>query len=133
MYICHDCDYTVEEIQTVKEFRQNQYGRMDGVECADYSCPRCGEVLEKAEACAGCGEYHLTLNVLDGLCPFCFAKKYNLEFALTDEETATVEINSFLASQFDTDEIETILCEKLRELPKAEMDAAAEKYYREVV
>ena len=123
----------MDELPTRREFRQNQYGRMDGVECADYSCPRCGEVLEEAEACAECGEYHAEDNIKEGLCPFCFAKKYTFDYALTDEETSTVEINAFLASQFSVDEVETILREKLRELPKTELDAAAEKYYREVL
>lgn len=133
MYICPNCNQIVDELPTRREFLTNQYGGQDAVKVSDRSCPKCGEVLEKAEACSECGEYHLTLNLLDGLCPLCFAKKYTFEFAVSDDDTEAIEINSFLASQFDTDEIETILREKLRELPKAEMDAAAEKFYREVL
>lgn len=133
MYICPNCNQMMDELPTHTEFMTNQYGGQDAVAFENYFCQSCGGILEQAEACAECGEYHITLNVLDGLCPFCFAKKYNFEFALTDEESSTVEINAFLASQFSVDEIETILREKLRELPKAEMDAAAEKYYREVL
>jgi hypothetical protein len=133
MYICPDCGQIVDELPRGVDWVPAPFGNGSvPMETSDWDCS-CGGEYQCAAQCTKCGEYILGDDVINGLCPECFNDKYDLDYALADDDTAAIEINSFLASQFDTDEIETILCEKLRELPKAEMDAAAEKYYREVV
>ena len=110
MYKCADCGYMFDEGITYTE----DYGEQKE------GCPRCGGYFEETVRCDECGEQFLEEELTSGLCEECAEKlknKYRYDFSkcfkISQEERESVELNSFLCSQFTAEEIERIL---LREL-----------------
>lgn len=85
-------------------------------------CPYCGSgEFAEATKCSGCGKWHLdTEDKYTEMCDECleenkFLYRYNAKkcFDLSKNQKESVEINSFLLSQFSAEEIENILLNEL--------------------
>ncbi len=76
-------------------------------------CPVCGSSnLEDAYECPKCGQYFTADEMLYDICDKCIDSfRYDVETCekIAEGETEDVEINLFLASIFDPDEINAIL------------------------
>lgn len=122
MYICDECGNVVceHDLQTRKDFKPVEMSLHTDWCYETMTAPcECGGEFVKAKKCEICGEY-IPEDGLD-LCDNCIEKGETLENALKigDENNISVEINGFLASMFEKDEIEEILT---RELKRADVD-----------
>ena len=104
MYKCYDC------------------GKFFDYEC---ECPECGGVVDEAIKCDVCGGFFSWDETIGGVCLECAEDlKFVYRFSsrkcyelYKDDDGTNVIINRFLASQFSTGQIESLL---LRELKKQE-------------
>ena len=86
-------------------------------------CPKCGGVFEETKPCKFCGSEHLDVELNSNLCDECIDKyKYDVDmcFRIGSRCEEKVNLNSFLLSLFDKDDIEAILYRKLKEAEKKE-------------
>ena len=116
-YICLDCGHIFEEGEQT-EWSENM-GEYFGFPCVQYltGCPKCGGEYEESTPCAICGSEHLEEDLNCGVCDECIDKyKHDIDMCYNvgkyDDEK--VEINCFLASMFEKNEIEEILFEELK-------------------
>jgi hypothetical protein len=117
-YICLDCGNIFEEGEQIT-FQENR-GELFGVPCSKKisGCPVCGGEYEESTQCSICGSEHLEEDLNGGLCDECIDKYKNdidMCFRVGKGDTEAVEINCFLASMFEKEEIEDLLFETLKE------------------
>lgn len=120
-YICLDCGHIFEdgEQSTWSESR----GEFWGYNCSELvsGCPICGGDYEESVSCKICGSQHLEDDLNGELCDDCIDKyqnDINMCFKVGANDTDKVELNCFLASMFDKQEIEEILFSELKEKEK---------------
>ena len=118
--ICLGCGnvFNTDEVQRVQDYRGECWGRPAYEE--ELVCPHCkSNDIDDAEECEICGSWCSTEELYDngGLCTACL-ETYNtdkecIEACERNNETESVELNSYLAYMFSEDEIEDILLEEL--------------------
>ena len=119
-YKCLECGHIFEEGEEGHYF--------ENVECwgAPYShkiycCPLCNGDYDVTTPCSICGSEHLEEELNGGLCDECIDKYQNdieMCFKIGKNDDDKVELNCFLASVFEKDEIEEILFEELKKRNK---------------
>jgi DNA-directed RNA polymerase subunit RPC12/RpoP len=120
-YICLDCGNIFEEGEQIT-FQENM-GEHFGVSCSKKisGCPLCGGEYEESTPCVFCGSEHLEEDLNGGLCDECIDKyKNDIEmcFKIGQNDDDKVELNCFLASVFDKEDIEKVLFRELKEREK---------------
>lgn len=120
-YICLDCGHIFEEGEQIT-FQENIVEYF-GVPCSKKisGCPKCGGEYEESKPCDICGSEHLEEDLNGGLCDECIDKyKNDIEmcFNVGKNDDDSVELNCFLASMFEKNEIEEILFEELKKRNK---------------
>lgn len=126
-YICLNCGNVFEDGEQIT-FQENR-GEYFGVPCSKKisGCPKCGGEYEESTPCDICGSEHLEEDLNGGLCDECIDKyKHDVDmcYKIGAGDTEAIELNCFLASMFDKEEIEEILFRELKE---------REKYIKEFV
>lgn len=106
-YICDNCKKIVEEedMKIYKEYYEN--GTCD---CYFENCS-CGGEFQRAIPCKFCNEPSL-----NGVCDDCINFENAIEFG--NEHKAIIQINGYIASEFEESEIEEILKNHLIEAQK---------------
>lgn len=120
-YICLDCGNIFEEGEQItfqenmgEHFGEKVYKKITG-------CPICGGEYEESTPCSICGSEHLEEDLNGGLCDECIDKyknDFDMCFKIGKNDYDKVELNCFLASVFEKDEIEEILFEELKKRNK---------------
>ena len=120
-YICLDCGNIFEEGKQItfqenmgEHFGEKVYKKITG-------CPICGGEYEESTPCSICGSEHLEEDLNGGLCDECIDKyknDFDMCFKIGKNDDDKVELNCFLASVFEKDEIEEILFEELKKRNK---------------
>ena len=118
MFKCLNCAWVFEE-EEMSSFEEHHGDDFyETVSC----CPHCGwDDYEEAVKCSVCGEWHTeSEGKYSEMCDEClneakFLYRYDAKkcFDLSKDEKDSVEINSFLLSQFSVEEIERILLNEL--------------------
>lgn len=119
MYKCYGCGHIFEEGEqaTWKE----RHGLEWGYEI-ETGCPLCNENYGEAVSCSKCGGAYLPDELVEGLCEECIEDlkaEYRFNVGVCNElfvEKEKVEISSFLANFFSSEQIDNILANKLKEL-----------------
>ena len=119
-YKCLECGHIFEEGEEGHYFENGEcwgapYSRKI------YCCPLCKGDYDVTTPCEICGSEHLEEDLNGGLCDECIDKyKNDIEmcFKIGKNDDDKVELNCFLASVFEKDEIEEILFEELKKLNK---------------
>ena len=115
-YKCCECGYIFEDgEQAIWEERHGldrpPYEKMSG-------CPLCKSDYEETTPCKICGSEHLENELSGDVCDECIEKYHHdidVCFKVGANDTETIEINCFLASMFDKDQIEELLFNALKE------------------
>lgn len=120
-YICLNCRHIFEDGEQIT-FQENR-GEYFGVPCFKKisGCPCCGGEYEESKPCDICGSEHLEEDLNGGLCDECIDKyKHDVDmcFKIGAGDTEAIELNCFLASMFDKEEIEEILFRYLKDREK---------------
>lgn len=114
-YKCLECGHIFEDGEEGNYFEtQEIWGRdfREKIKC----CPLCKGDYEATVPCEICGSYHLKDELTNGVCEECIEEqKFNLRFCYeaSKGEEVYININSFLASMIDKDEMEEILFKAL--------------------
>ena len=101
-----------------KEGEQEKWIEPHGEELS--GCPMCFGAYEETTKCEICGEEHLKRDLIEGVCQECFnehSKSIDTCYKVSKSEKETIKINAFLAEMFDTETIEEILMQHLKETP----------------
>jgi hypothetical protein len=144
-YRCLECGHIFDEGEQAK---WEEYGEFWGVPYSqtESGCPLCKGDYEETKQCKICGSEHLKDELDGGVCEECIEKyRYDVDmcFNIGSKDTIEIELNGFLASMFDKQEIEEILLKELKEAQKctpidcnefveADRDWFAEKLVEEV-
>lgn len=120
-YRCLECGHIFEEGEqkTWSESRGEFWGEPCGEEMS--GCPLCKGEYEKTVRCAVCFSEHLEDELSGGVCEECienYQHDIDMCFKVGANDTAEIELNCFLASMFDKEEIEEILFRELKEAEK---------------
>ena len=119
-YQCLECGHVFDEDEAW-EWRED-HGFDDCYYEGFSGCPCCGGSYEEMEVCEICGEEFLPDELHGGVCHDCI-EDYRYDFELchkiAKKEKEEVNINCFLASMFEAEEIEEILLEELRKASKS--------------
>lgn len=120
-YICLDCGHIFEDGE--QAIWEESRGEFWGIPCTEKmdGCPLCHGCYEKSVPCKICGSEHLRDELSGGVCDGCIEKyQHNIDicFAISKNDTESVELNRFLVSMFDKSEIEEILFRELKEAQK---------------
>lgn len=115
-YYCTECKEAFDEDQLdiIKDGIDYEFwGQRGTYEILDQTCPHCGGDVVEAEECPVCGEY---MPMGQELCDDCVDENANLDTALGlgSKDMSYVEINSYLAYKFSTEEIEDVLTNFLK-------------------
>ena len=118
-YKCCDCGNVFEYPDVWQESR----GEYWGVSCSESvgGCPNCHGDYEEAMPCKICGSHKFEDELNGEVCDKCLDEyKHDIEmcFKVGANETDKVDLNYFLASMFEKEEIEQILLENLRKKEK---------------
>lgn len=119
-YKCLECGHIFEEGEEGHYFEN---GECWGAPYSQkiYCCPLCKGDYDVTTPCEICGSEHLEEDLNGGLCDECIDKyKNDIEmcFKIGKNDYDKVELNCFLASVFEKDEIEEILFEELKKRNK---------------
>jgi hypothetical protein len=79
-------------------------------------CPLCRGDYERTTPCEICGSEHLDDELVGGVCDECLEDcRYdiNICYEIGKSETESIDLNSFIVSLFDREEIEEILLKAL--------------------
>ena len=120
-YKCVECGHIFEEGEQI--CWDEDRGEFWGSSCSETmsGCPCCGGSYEETKACEICGSEHLEEDLNGGLCDECIDKyknDFDMCFKIGKNDYDKVELNCFLASVFEKDEIEEILFEELKKRNK---------------
>lgn len=117
MLKCNYCGCVIEddELGTHEEDR----GEFWGSPCSETVCDdcSCGGDFEEATRCKECDEWFTDDELINGYCKECLEEEMTYENAIKcgSENEESVAINGFIASCFDSSEIEEILLKTLNE------------------
>lgn len=119
-YKCLECGHIFEEGEEGHYFEN---GECWGAPYSQkiYCCPLCKGDYDVTTPCEICGSEHLEEELNGGLCDECIDKYTNdieMCFKIGKNDDDKVELNCFLASVFEKDEIEEILFEELKKRNK---------------
>ena len=114
-YKCLECGHIFEEGEEGHYFENGQYWG------APYSqkiscCPLCKGDYEETVPCEICGSEHLEDELISGICEECWENyRYDINtcYEIGKSETDSIELNSFIVSLFDREEMEEILLKAL--------------------
>jgi DNA-directed RNA polymerase subunit RPC12/RpoP len=120
-YKCLDCGHIFEDGE--QAHWSESRGEYWGTPCSENmsGCPLCKGEYEETVQCAVCGSEHLEDELNGGVCDECIdSHRYDIDmcFSVGANDTEGVEINCFLASMFDKEEVEEILFRELKEAQK---------------
>lgn len=120
-YICLNCGHIFEEGEQAHWIESR--GEFWGHACSESmsGCPLCHGEYEESKPCEICGSEHLEEDLNNGICDECINKyQYDVDvcYKIGSNDTDTVDLNCFLASMFDKEEIEQILLKELKEAQK---------------
>ena len=106
-YKCDRCGKEFDELDFVTE----PHG--EKVVC----CPYCHGWFEEVYECKICGEHYTEDELYGGVCDGCIYENVDLNkcFQLGADCEESIAINGFIASVFDTDQINYILMQKIKE------------------
>lgn len=131
-YKCLDCGEGFDEPKEWKEYRGECHGMSAYEEMV--GCPHCEGDFEETTPCAICGVELTEAEAMYGLCEDCVSnqkKDIHMCKRIGDNDTESVELNSFLAIVFSKEEIEEILFSELKHRQKyigKSVEEACEKY-----
>lgn len=109
MFKCKDCGLTYEEMEDAKEESEIiNYG--DRTYTEHYYVCRCGGGLEEVHKCKFCDNL---VEEREEVCESCLTMEKCVEIG--EEHKQCLELNGFIASSFETSEIEEILLKVLKE------------------
>ena len=118
-YKCLDCGNLFEEGE------QQLWADKHGLDTPPYEqmsgCPLCGGDYEETTPCKICGFEQFDDDLNGGVCDECIDKyKHDADmcFKIGSNDTDKVELNCFLASVFDKEDIEKLLFRELKEREK---------------
>lgn len=118
-YKCYECGNIFEESE------QAVWEERHGLDTPPYEkwsgCPLCKGAYEETTRCEICGSEHLEDELNGGVCDECIEEyRYDVDmcYKIGECDTDAVELNCFLASIFDKEEIEEILLKELKEAQK---------------
>ena len=116
-YKCLECGHIFEEGEQARWSESR--GEYWGVPCSEemLGCPLCKGEYEKTVSCEICGSEHLGDELIGGVCEECIdLYKHNIDmcYKIGEKETESVEINCFLASMLEKEEIEKILFDAVK-------------------
>lgn len=120
MYRCSDCGHLFEEGE--QEIWEERHG-LDTPPYEKFSgCPLCRGNYEVADTnCKICGCLEFESNLIGGICEDCF-EEYSSDmdvcYKTSKEEFESVKLNAFISKMFDSETIEEILLDYLKENPK---------------
>ena len=127
MFKCYDCEATFFEPRNVSERVGEYHGEPAYTSYA--CCPECGGAFGKAVQCKECDEWFFDDELTEGVCDECVEEikakyRYDIKgcYELAKTETQSVEINSFLASQYSVADIEELILKDL--LQNGEVDCS---------
>ena len=112
MYKCLECKNIFDEGEE-KKWIEPHGEEMSG-------CPLCGCAYEETMQCKICGSEHLENELIEGVCQECFENYSNdidVCYKASKKEKEKIELNAFLFEMFDSETIEEILMEHLKEVP----------------
>ena len=120
-YKCYDCGHIFEDGEQ-SHWRENM-GEFWGSSCSQEmsGCPKCCGDYGETVDCEICGSPYLEEELNELVCDSCvekYAKDLDMCFKIGSGDTEKVEINCFLSSVFEKEEIEDLLFEKLKEKNK---------------
>lgn len=126
-YKCLDCGHIFEDGE--QAHWSESRGEFWGHACSESmsGCPLCHGEYEESTPCEICGSEHLSDELNGGVCDDCIQKYHHdvdMCFNIGTKDTDKVELNCFLSSMFDKQEIEEILFRELKN---------EEKYIKELV
>lgn len=129
MYVCNRCGEVTDELESYTEMHGAEGTSNYGPITFDKEC-HCGGNFVEAKQCNLCGEWFDPDTLYDGICEDCLKKATTEEnaYKLGEECKESVEINGFLKSVFDTDEIEQILKNAYEDLPQYYKNRDATNY-----
>ena len=108
-YICKNC-YSVFSEENLP---------LDKYENIEYECPycECKEIVE-AHECGVCGDFYAIDDLEWEICEDCYEYYYTFENAINfgDKNKKQIEINGYLASEFDELQIEDILKREIEQI-----------------
>ncbi len=111
-YKCLECGHIFEEgEQRHWTERQGEFSE------AKIGCPLCRGDYEKTVMCEICKAHHLSDKLKGGVCEQCIQTYWNdldMCFKVGSNDATSIDLNCFLASAFDKEEIEQILFETLK-------------------
>ena len=123
---CLHCGHIFEEGEE-KVWKEKRHPDIDIFETLT-GCPICKGGFEETESCSKCGGEYLHEELSAGLCENCideikgeYSKNWEECYSLSEKnkDKKSVEINSFLASQFKEHQIEEILLMELKKFSKS--------------
>jgi predicted amidophosphoribosyltransferase len=94
-------------------------------------CPLCRGDYEATTPCEICGSEHLDDELISGICEECLEEyRYDINtcFEIGKAETESIELNSFIVSLFDREEIEEILLKALLQEEKIHGKVDCQKF-----
>jgi hypothetical protein len=117
-YRCLECGHIFEEGEQARWSESR--GEFWGVACSENmsGCPLCKGDYEETTPCKICGSEHLENELSGDVCDECIEKYHHdidVCFKVGANDTETIEINCFLASMFDKEQIEELLLNALKE------------------
>ncbi len=131
MLKCNYCGSIIEddELRIHREYMGECHGT-PAYDTFQDNCS-CGGDYEEARQCNGCGEWFLDDELTNGYCQDCLEEEMTYENAIKcgSENEESVAINGFLASCFDSSEIEEILLKTLNET-KELMPSSVDEYVK---
>lgn len=100
-YYCRHCERLVNEEDLLTD-----------------ECPKCGREIVKTEQCGICKDYYNPDDLEWEICEDCYEYYYTFENAINfgDKNKKQIEINGYLASEFDELQIEDILKRELEQI-----------------
>lgn len=132
-YKCLDCGHIFEDGEEGSFFENGEFWG------APYSqrkscCPLCKGNYEETTPCVICGSEHLDNELAGGVCDECLENyKYDIRlcFEIGKFATETIDLNSFIISMFDKEEIEEILFQALLNDEKIHGKVDCQKFINE--
>lgn len=114
-YKCLECGHIFEEGEEGHYYEKGTFwGELysNKIKC----CPLCNGDYAETTPCKICGSEHLDNELINGICEECLEDcRYdiNICYEIGKSETESIELNSFIVSLFDREEMEEILFKAL--------------------
>lgn len=121
MYKCLECGHIFEDGEEARwsESRVEPFSYPGNEEMS--GCPLCHGDYEECKPCTICGRYHIKDETNNGVCDVCIDQcRYDPEtcYKVGKKDTEKVNINCFLATIFNENEINEILYREMQLINK---------------